>query len=338
MNLPFKLGGKLAKAMTVAKILSPELCAAGSILFGLGCVITSCIATVKSEPAVKDCMEREENIRKIYGEGDEERLRPVKELNKAEQNAVHDIRKDMAVVLVKNYALPVILGIASVALQLHGLKVLRRSLEATTIALAAKTKELDEYRKRVIEDQGVEKDQEYMHGLKKETSVVVDPDTGEVIGEKTEYKQVRPGISQYARVFDEGEWDEANKKWIWKNPVWKDDNDVNQANLRYIEREMNGRLARDGYLFLNDVYKRLGFPPTIDGQIVGWLYDSIRGDHAVSFGVFTDDPRQLPCNLTFIDGDSNTPLLDFNVDGPIINELGNIYSDEHARHMVAMNS
>ena len=338
MNLPFKLGGKLAKAMTVAKIFSPELCAAGSILLGLGCVITSCIATVKSEPAVKDCMEREENIRKIYGEGDEERLRPVKELNKAEQNSVHDIRKDMAVVLVKNYALPVILGIASVALQVHGLKILRRSLEATTIALAAKTKELDEYRKRVIEDQGVEKDQEYMHGLKKETSVVVDPDTGEVIGEKTEYKQVRPGISQYARVFDEGEWDEANKKWIWKNPVWKDDNDVNQANLRYIEREMNGRLARDGYLFLNDVYKRLGFPPTIDGQIVGWLYDSIRGDHAVSFGVFTDDPRQLPCNLSFIDGDSNTPLLDFNVDGPIINELGNIYSDEHAKHMVAMNS
>lgn len=338
MNLPFKLGGKLAKGLVVLRAVSPELCAAGSILLGLGCVISSCIATVKSEPAVKDCLEREENIRKVYGEGDEEKLRPVKELNKAEQNAVHDIRKDMAVVLVKNYAFPVILGIASVALQVHGLKILRRSLEATTIALAAKTKELNEYRKRVIEDQGVEKDQEYMHGLKKETTVVVDPDTGEVVGEKTEYKQVRPGISQYARVFDQGEWDEANKKWIWQNYVWKDDNTVNQDNLRYIQQEMNSRLVRDGYLFLNDVYKRLGFPPTIDGQIVGWLYDSIRGDHAVSFGVFTDDPRQLPCNLSFIDGDSNTPLLDFNVDGPIINELGNIYSDEHTKHMVAMNS
>lgn len=338
MNLPFKLGGKLAKGLAVLKIVSPELCAAGSILFGLGCVITSCIATVKSEPVVKDCVEREEAIRKVYGEGEEEKMRPMKELTTSEQHAVKDIRKDMAVMLVKNYAIPAILGLASVALQLHGLKVLRRSLEATTIALAAKTKELDEYRKRVIEDQGIEKDQEYMHGLKKETSVVVDPDTGEVIGEKTEYKQVRPGISQYARVFDEGEWDEAKKQWIWKNPVWRDDNMVNQDNLRFIEKEMNGRLVRDGYLFLNDVYKRLGFPPTIDGQIVGWMYDSVRGDHAVSFGVFTDDPRQLPCNLPFIDGDSNTPLLDFNVDGPIINDLASIYSEDHVRKLIAYNS
>ena len=338
MNLPFKLGGKLAKGLTVLKVVSPELCAAGSILFGLGCVITSCIATVKSEPVVKDCVEREEAIRKVYGEGEEEKMRPMKELTTSEQHAVKDIRKDMAVMLVKNYAIPAILGLASVALQLHGLKVLRRSLEATTIALAAKTKELDEYRKRVIEDQGIEKDQEYMHGLKKETSVVVDPDTGEVIGEKTEYKQVRPGISQYARVFDEGEWDEAKKQWIWKNPVWRDDNMVNQDNLRFIEKEMNGRLVRDGYLFLNDVYKRLGFPPTIDGQIVGWMYDSVRGDHAVSFGVFTDDPRQLPCNLSFIDGDSNTPLLDFNVDGPIINDLASIYSEDHVRKLIAYNS
>jgi hypothetical protein len=338
MNLPFKLGGKLAKGLAMARIFSPELCAAGSILFGLGCVITSCMATVKSEPAVKDCVEREEAIRKVYGEGDQETMRPVKDLSVSEQKAVNDIRKDMAVVLVKNFALPLALGVASVALQLHGLKVLRKTLTATTLALAAKTKELDEYRKRVIEDQGIEKDQEYMHGLKKETSVVVDPETGEVLEEKTKYKQVQPGISQYARVFDEGEWDEANKKWIWHNPVWKDDNVANQDTLRYIEREMNGRLVRDGYLFLNDVYKRLGFPPTIDGQIVGWMYDSVKGDHGVSFGVFTDDPRQLPCNLAFIDGDSNTPLLDFNVDGPIINELGNIYTDEHVRQMVAYNT
>ena len=91
-------------------------------------------------------------------------------------------------------------------------------------------------------------------------------------------------------------------------------------------------------MFLNDVYRRLGFPATTEGQVVGWLYNSQTGDHAVSFGVFTDDPRQLPCNLAFIDGDSNTPLLDFNVDGPIINELASIYTDEHVRKMIAYNT
>ena len=338
MNLPFNLGGKLAKGLTVLKVISPELCAAGSILFGIGCVVTSCIATVKSEPVVKDCLEREETIRKVYGEGDEEKLRPMKELTKAEQNAVKEIRKDMAVMLAKNFAVPAILGVVSVAFNLKGLDILRKRWLETSATLAATMKTFDEYRKRVIEDQGAEKDQEYMHGKVKETHVEVDPETGEVIGEKTGYVQKYPGISQYARVFDEGEWDETNKKWVWHNPVWKDDNIVNQDTLRFIEREMNGRLVRDGYLFLNDVYRKLGFKPTIDGQIVGWLYDSVKGDHGVSFGVFNDDPRQLPCNLAFIDGDSNTPLLDFNVDGPIINELGDIYKNAHDRSLLAMNT
>lgn len=337
MNLPFKLGGKLAKGLSVLKAFSPELCVAGSILFGIGCVVTSCVATVKSEPMVKDCVEREEAIRKT-GEGEEEKLRPIKELAVSEQQAVWDIRKDMAVMLVKHYAVPAILGAMSVALNLKGLGIMRDRWVKTSVALAGLSKSFDEYRKRVVEDQGAEKDQEYMHGLKKEKRVEIDPDTGEIVGECEEYVQKHTGISQYARYFDEGEWDEANKKWIWKNYVWKDDNLQNQDNLRYIEREMNGRLARDGYLFLNDVYKRLGFPPTIDGQIVGWMYDSVRGDHAVSFGVFGDDPRQLPCNLSFIDGDSNRPLLDFNVDGPIINDLASIYSDEHMRKMIAYNS
>ena len=335
MNLPFKLGGKLAKGLTVLKVVSPELCAAGSILFGIGCVITSCIATVKSEPVVKDCVEREEAIRKVYGEGDEEKIRPMKDLTVNEQKAVHDIRKDMAVMLVKNFAVPALLGIASIGLNLKALDILRKRWLETSVALAGLSKTFDEYRQRVIEDQGVEKDQEYMHGKVKETHVEVDPETGEVTGEKTEYVQKKPGISQYARVFDEGEWDEANKKWIWHNPVWRDDNMINRDNLRFIEKEMNGRLVRDGFLFLNDVYRRLGMPLSIDGQVVGWSYNSDRGDHAVSFGVFDDDPRQLPCNKAFTEGRSNTPLLDFNVDGPIINELESFFGKEMTVKLIA---
>jgi hypothetical protein len=335
MNLPFNLGGKAAKGLMVLKSVSPEMYAVGSIFFGLGCVITSCIATVKSEPVVKDCLEREETIRKVYEEDDKERMRPMKELTNSEKNAVKDIRKDMALVLVKNYALPIVLGLTSMALQLHGIRVFRRTLEATTIALAAKTKELNEYRKLVIKDQGVEKDQEYMHGLKKETKVEVDPETGEVVGEKTEYVQTRPGISQYARYFDEGEWDDVNKRWIHQNFMWKDDNFVNQKTLRGIEREMNQKLVIDGFLFLNDVYRRLGMPLSIDGQIVGWNYTGERGDHAVSFAVFDDDPRQLPYNREFTSGRNNRPLLDFNVDGPIINDLERFFGKEMTAKLVA---
>ena len=60
MGLGLNIGGRVArlgaKAGGALRAVSPELCLAGSILFGIGCVITSCIATVKSEPEVKKAL------------------------------------------------------------------------------------------------------------------------------------------------------------------------------------------------------------------------------------------------------------------------------------------
>lgn len=331
MKLPFNLAGKAAKGMLMLKAVSPELCAAGSILFGIGCVVSSCIATVKVEPAVRDAIDREETIRKdAKGE-----MVPMKALSKNERNAVNDIRRSMAIAVAKHYAFPALLGLASIALNLQGVGELRKRLTQTTVALAGLTKSFDEYRKRVIEDQGVEKDQEYMHGVKALHTVEIDQDTGEVKSESKAYVREKPGISQYARWFDQGVWDVENHKWIHQNPAWKEDPDQNLATLRYLQAEMNRRLIRDKYLFLNDVYRRLGLTPTDEGQIVGWLYDSEKGDHAVSFAVFDDDPRQLPCNRRFTAGETPDALLDFNVDGPIINDLANLFGRDNALRLSA---
>lgn len=332
MNLPFNLGKKLAKAAVVANAISPELCLGGSILLGIACVVTSCVATVKSEPVVKKELDAEERIRKPEGS---DKMIPTKELGEDERNELQSIRATTAIILVKNYAVPAVLGVASILLNLKGYGVLRRRLAETGIALAGLTKSFDEYRKRVIADQGAEKDQEYMHGLKKHKEVVVDPDTGEVTGENEKYIPLNKGISQYARWFDEGDWDDANQRWIHHNVYWKDDPWINQINLRSAEREMNIKLVTDGFLFLNDVYRRLGMPMSIDGQIVGWTYNGANGDHGVSFGVFDDDPRQLPCNKAFIEGKTAKALLDFNVDGPIINDLENFFGKDMAAKLVA---
>ena len=338
MKLPLNLTSKLAKAGKVLNALSPELCVAGSILFGIGCVVTACVATVKSEPVVHDAVEREEAVRRIApSDPDDNRVRlaPVKELTKEDQKRVHDIRKDMALVLAKNFAVSALLGVVSIALNIHGHDILRRRLTETTLTLAATTKAFKEYRDRVIADMGKEKDQEYMHGVKPVKEVEINPETGEVVGEKTAYRQVQPGISQYARMFDAGEWDDVNKCWIHQNFVWKDDPFINAKNLRGIETEMNQKLVRDGFLFLNDVYRRLGLALSIDGQVVGWVYDGAHGDHAVSFGVFDDDPRQLPCNKAFLAEETPNALLDFNVDGPIINDLENFFGEETTKKLIA---
>ena len=259
---------------------------------------------------------------------------PLKDLSKDEQKAIRDIRRRMAIVVVKNFTVPALLGLASIALNVYDHDILRRRLAETTISLAAMTKTLNEYRKRVIEDQGAEKDQEYMHGIKAMKRIEIDED-GNIVKEEDSYEKRQPGISQYARMFDEGDWDEVNKRWIHQNAYWKDDPFINQKNLRSAEREMNQRLAIDGFLFLNDVYRRLGLPLSIDGQIVGWTYNGLGGDHAVSFGVFDDDPRQLPCNRRFIAGETPNALLDFNVDGPIINDLERFFGKEMTMKLIA---
>ena len=62
----------------------------------------------------------------------------------------------------------------------------------------------------------------------------------------------------------------------------------------------------------------LGFPRTKAGQVVGWVYDEKHtvGDNFVDFGLFNDinDERKQ----AFVNGYERSVLLDFNVDGPIL--------------------
>ena len=334
MKLPFRLNGKLAKTGLMLKNSAPEICVAGSIILGVGCVVTSCMATLKSEPIVSKTKEQTEALRRT-GDGQEGQLVKVSALSKEKRAELNELKRKMVLTVAKNFAIPMVLGAGSIALNIGGNRILRKNLAAVTVAYAGLLKSYNEYRKRVIADLGKEKDQEYLHGLKKTKGVEIDPNTGEVVNVSNEYDQANKSVSQYARWFDEGDWDEANKRWIHRNTKWCDDNFKNQKNLRSIEREANDKLVIDGFLFLNDVYRMLGLPLSIDGQIVGWTYNGENGDHAVSFGVFDDDPRQLPVNHAFVDGKRNTALLDFNVDGPIINDLENFFGKDMAMKIVA---
>lgn len=110
--------------------------------------------------------------------------------------------------------------------------------------------------------------------------------------------------SQYARFFDDG----CN--------VWTKDLEYNLVFLKQQEEYATAKLKMQGYLFLNDVYDMLGIPRTKAGQIVGWIYDEEHpiGDNRVDFGLY-DDKRQ---NRDFINGYTNCIILDFNVDGNIL--------------------
>lgn len=132
---------------------------------------------------------------------------------------------------------------------------------------------------------------------------LVDIKTDKVIEKKERKKQCE--LSNYARWFDEG------------NPCWTKDSEYNLMFLKYQQNHCCDMLKFRGHLFLNDVYNQLGLPKTKAGQMIGWVYDEKKpaGDNFVDFDIFHER------NADFINGYSNKCILDFNVDGNILDYI-----------------
>lgn len=112
-------------------------------------------------------------------------------------------------------------------------------------------------------------------------------------------------FSDYARFFDE------------ICAPWTNDPEYNLMFLRQQEIYATDLLKTKGYLFLNDVYDMLGIPRSKAGQVIGWIYDekNPHGDNYVDFGLYNK------ANKDFINGHSKSVLLDFNVDGLILDKV-----------------
>ena len=126
--------------------------------------------------------------------------------------------------------------------------------------------------------------------------------------EETEKIDVDKGVdsvSNYARWFDEA------------CIGWTKDPEFNLIYLKHQQAYANDILRAKGYIFLNEIYKILGISETKAGQVVGWIYNEKHpiGDNFVDFGL--KDPR----NAKFINGEESTVLLDFNVDGNILDYI-----------------
>lgn len=137
--------------------------------------------------------------------------------------------------------------------------------------------------------------------------ITIEMDKDELVNfnvEETKKESV-VAVSQYARFFDE------------TCAPWSKESEFNLMFLKTQEGYANGLLKSKGYLFLNDVYDMLGMPRTKTGQCVGWVYDENNpiGDNYVDFGIYEDR------NSNFVNGYEKSVLLDFNVDGIILDYL-----------------
>jgi hypothetical protein len=286
---------------------SPEILLVAGIVGTVASTVMACKATTKVSKIME---EKNEQVKIVH---DVLETQP-------EQYSEEDSKRDLTIIyaqtgvkLVKNYAPAIILGGLSIASIVAGHTILKKRNVALAAAYAVVDTSFKKYRKNVVERFGSELDKELRYGIKAKEieEVVVDEKGKEKIQKKT--IQVTDNglddISDYARFYDDG------------NTGWQKDPELNLMFLRRQQEWANEKLKAQGYLFLNDVYEMLGIPRSKAGQSVGWIYrpndENFEGDSYVDFGIYNVNRE---ANRNFVNGYEPTILLDFNVDGNILND------------------
>ena len=279
---------------------SPEIL----IVAGVAGTITSAVMACKATTKLSDILENaKEDIDKIH-EGIE-----TGEIMGVSYPA-EDGKKDLSITYIqtglkvaKLYAPSVALGVLSLTAVITSNNILRKRNIALAAAYATIDKSFKEYRGRVVERFGKELDRELRYNIKAKEieETIVDEKTGKEKKVKKTVNVVDPNTySDYARIYDCG------------NIGWSKDPEQNLMFLRRQQEYFNDKLKAQGYLFLNEVYESLGFQKTKAGQMVGWTYDEEHpnGDNFVDFGIYD--------SASFVNGYERSIILDFNVDGVIL--------------------
>lgn len=282
MHIPEEVTQKVSKTILKAKANSPRV----FFVVGVGGVISgtvlACRATTKLE-GVTDAIKADiDDVKTTYAEGDP------------------DYRKNLTRMYVKGgielarlYGPSVLVGSAGLGLLTGSHVTLSRRNAAATAALAAAQESYDQYRHRVREEVGEEK----------EFTLYYEADWKDVEGSDGKMQELVVGsFGPYTRWFDH------------TNPNWRKNHELNRIFLKANEDNANQLLQRQGYLFLNDVYDALGIPRSDVGQLVGW-YVGGEGDDYVDFGGY--EPEDTTINPAT--GEPPSILLDFNPDGVVYN-------------------
>lgn len=291
----------LIKAGFKVKKHSPEIL----VVVGVAGVVTSTVMACKATTKAGDILEEHKN-----------QMNAIDQVVKMDRDdyTEEDHKKDTTIVytqtaikFVKLYSPSIMIGVLSLGCIIYSHNILNKRNAALAAAYATVDRGFKEYRGRVVERFGKELDHELRYNIKAQEfeKTEVDKKGNEKVVKET-VNVADPNLySDYARFFDDG----CNG--------WSKDPEQNLTFLKCQQAYANEKLKANGYLFLNDVYKMLGIPATKAGQIVGWIYDEKNpiGDNFVDFGLYD---MNKPVVRDFVNGYERTILLDFNVDGNIL--------------------
>ena len=305
---------------------SPEILVVAGVAGTVASAVMACKATTKLNDIIDETKEETHNLHIVAAaaglrdfddatEEDRTKIALFATKESVQAYTSEDLKKDTFIIgahtvakFVKLYGPSIALGTLSIASILSGHNITRKRNIALAAAYATVDKSFKEYRSRVVERFGEELDRELRYNIKaKEIEETAVDENGKEKTIKKTVDVVDPNdISEFARFFDDG------------CIGWEKDAEHNLFFLKQQQNWANERLQKRGYLFLNEVYEMLGIPATRAGQQVGWIYDkdNPQGDNFVDFGIY-DINR--PKARDFVNGYERTILLDFNVDGNILN-------------------
>lgn len=282
---------------------SPEILLAAGVVGVVASGVMACKATLKVEEIIDDAKHKIDTIHEVSADP-----------TMAEKYSEEDSKKDLAIVytqtavkLVKLYGPSVALAGVSLGCMIGSNRILNKRNVALAAAYTAVDKGFKEYRGRVIERFGKELDKELKYGIKaKEIEEVSVDEKGKEVSTKSTVEVMDPNsYSPYSIIFDDG------------NTGWDPDPELTKYFLIQQQNWANDRLKAKGHLFLNEVYDMLGAKRTKAGAQVGWVYDEKNpvGDNYVDFGIFD---IYNPKSRDFVNGYEKVIVLDFNVDGVIL--------------------
>lgn len=294
-----EIKGLISKGVFALKKRSPEILVAAGIVGVTAGAVLACKATLKAQDILAEAKDQLD----IVHEAEQS------EAHKDEYTA-EDAKKDKAIVyiqtgvkLAKTYAPAAALGVAGITCILTSHGILRKRGAAMAAAYTALSETFKEYRKNVVDKIGEEAEKDLRYGLKAES---VDGKEMSAEEAKAHLNDKFGRYSPYMKIFDE------------TNDNFEKDSSYNLMFLKSQQAYANDLLNAKGYLFLNDVYDLLGFPRTKAGQVTGWLKNSKNGDGFVDFGIYQLDDEK---HRDFINGYERSVILDFNVDGVIIDDF-----------------
>lgn len=194
--------------------------------------------------------------------------------------------------IAKLYAPAALVGSLSIGALTGSHVTLSRRNAGLTTAYVALQRAYDEYREKIVQELGPDKEREVALGLDRQEIKIDGKVEAALTGDPNIY-------SPYARIFDES------------NRLYEKYPEMNKIFIQCQQNHANDILQARGHIFLNEVYDMLGFEHSSAGSVVGWVISKDNGDNFVDFGLYEDS------SVRFINGSERSVILDFNVDGVI---------------------